>query len=107
MKEQGHPPYQDILFIDSSTGYKFVCGSTMQPKETETFEGKTYPVCRLPISSASHPFFNKSKAQFIDTEGRVDRFTKRYAAKRQEQAASVAAKEEEKKETTKKKKKKA
>lgn len=104
MKEKGHPPYQDILFIDSSTGYKFVCGSTMQPKETESFEGKTYPVCRLPISSASHPFFNKT-TQLLDTEGRVDRFTKRYATKRKEQAAAVAAKEEEKEATKKKRKK--
>jgi large subunit ribosomal protein L31 len=105
MKKQGHPPYQQVLFIDSSTGFKFVCGSTMQPKETEEFEGKTYPVSRLPISSASHPFFNKSKAQFIDTEGRVDRFTKRYASKRKAQEAEVAAKEEEKESAKKKKKK--
>ncbi len=104
MKKQGHPPYQQILFIDSSTGFKFICGSTLQPKETDVFEGKTYPVYRLPISSASHPFFNKSKAQFIDTEGRVDRFTKRYASKRKAQEAEVAAKEEEK-ETAKKKRK--
>jgi large subunit ribosomal protein L31 len=109
MKKQGHPAYQEVLFVDSSTGYKFVCGSTMHPKETEAFEGKTYPVCRLPISSASHPFFNKSKQQFIDTEGRVDRFTKRYAVKRKAQAEAVAAKEDEKeaeKEAAKKKRKK-
>lgn len=105
MKKQGHPQYQEVLFVDSSTGYKFVCGSTMKPKETEVFEGKTYPVCRLPISSASHPFFNKT-TQLLDTEGRVDRFTKRYAAKRQEQVAAVAAKEEEKEEKKKKQKKK-
>jgi len=78
----------------------------MQPKETEEFEGKVYPVCRLPISSASHPFFNKSKAQLMDTEGRVDRFTKKYSAKRKEVAAAVAAKEEEEKEEKKKKGKK-
>ncbi len=106
MKKQGHPNYQDILFIDSSTGYKFVCGSTMKSKETEEFEGKTYPVCRLPISSSSHPFFNKSKSKFVDAEGRVDRFTKRYATKRKEQTAIVAAQEEEKAAAAKKKRKK-
>lgn len=82
MKENTHPPYQEILFVDSSNGYKFVCGSTLQPKETEEFEGKTYPVYRIPISSASHPFFTKSK-QFIDTGGRIDKFSKRYARKKQ------------------------
>ncbi len=106
MKKEGHPQYQDVLFIDSSTGNKFVIGSTLRPKEREMFEGKEYPVYRLPISSFSHPFFNKSRAEFIDTEGRVGRFTKRYAAKRQEQAAELAAKQEAEEEAKKSKKKK-
>lgn len=93
MKKEGHPPYQEILFVDSSTGYKFVCGSTLQPKEKEMYEGKEYPVYKLPVSSASHPFFTGSK-QFIDSEGRVDKFQKRYANKKIEQEK----KEQEKKE---------
>lgn len=78
MKEDIHPPYQEVLFVDTSNGYQFVCGSTLQPKEKAVFEGKEYPVYHLPISSASHPFFTGGK-QFIDTEGRVDKFFKRYA----------------------------
>jgi len=96
MKEQGHPPYQDVLFIDSATGYKFVCGSTMQPKEKEVFEGKEYPVFKLPVSSASHPFFTGSK-QLIDSEGRVDKFVKRYAKKPEKKVEEVAAEPEKKK----------
>ncbi len=95
MKKEGHPDYQDVLFVDSSTGTKFVCGSTLKPKETETFEGKEYPIYRVPISSASHPFFTGSK-QFIDTEGRVDKFRKRYA-KKKEEGEKEQAKQEEKK----------
>ncbi len=102
MKENTHPPYQDILFVDSATGYSFVCGSTLQPKETEVFEGKTYPVFRVPVSSASHPFFTKSK-QLVDSEGRVDKFTKRYAAK---QAKAIEAVEPESKEKPSKRRKK-
>ncbi|MBI3236354.1 MAG: type B 50S ribosomal protein L31 [Chlamydiales bacterium] len=83
MKENCHPPYQEVLFIDSSTGHRFVCGSTLQPKEREVFEGKEYPVCKLPVSSASHPFFTGSK-QFVDSEGRVDKFVNRYAKKAQQ-----------------------
>lgn len=103
MKKEGHPPYQDVLFVDTATGTKFVCGTTLQPTETEVFEGKEYPVYRVPISSASHPFFTGSQ-QFIDTEGRVDKFKKRYAAK--PAASTVAAPESEapkKKVATKKK----
>ena len=80
MKKEGHPPYQDILFVDTATGTKFVCGSTLQPKEKEEFEGKEYPVYKVPISSASHPFFTGSQ-QLVDSEGKVDKFKRRYAKK--------------------------
>jgi large subunit ribosomal protein L31 len=97
MKKEGHPPYQDILFVDSSTGFRFVCGSTLRPKEREEFEGKEYPVYKVSVSSASHPFFTGS-SQFVDSEGRVDKFVKRYAKKaeqhkeEQEDAKEEAAK---------------
>lgn len=80
-KKDTHPKYQDVLFVDSSTGHKFVCGSTLQPKEKEKFEGAEYPVYRLSISSSSHPFFTGSK-QLVDSEGRVDKFNRKYAKKK-------------------------
>jgi large subunit ribosomal protein L31 len=100
MKEKIHPAYQEVLFVDSATGFKFVCGSTLQPKEKETFEGKEYPVCKVPVSSASHPFFTKTK-QFIDTEGRVDKFTKKYAQKKEQKIKEQEKIEEAKKVQTK------
>lgn len=93
MKKEGHPPYQDVLFVDSATGFKFVCGTTLQPKEREMFEGKEYPVYRASISSASHPFFTGAK-QMIDSEGRLDKFNKRYALKRKQAEEQKAAAEE-------------
>jgi large subunit ribosomal protein L31 len=80
MKKKGHPEYRKVLFVDSSTGHKFVCGSTLQTKETETFDGVEYPVYRASISSSSHPLFTGSK-QLVDAEGRVDKFKKRYNKK--------------------------
>lgn len=79
MKKDIHPKYQQILFVDSSTGYKFVCGSTLQPEGREVFNGVEYPVYKVSVSSASHPFFTGSK-QLVDAEGRVDKFKKRYSA---------------------------
>ncbi|MEL7430927.1 MAG: type B 50S ribosomal protein L31 [Chlamydiota bacterium] len=105
MKKSIHPPYQDVLFIDSSTGKKFVIGSTMQPKETEEYEGKTYPAVRVPVSSASHPFYTGSE-KFIDSEGRVSRFAKRYAKKREEEKRNKEQSEQAFKEQAKQKKKK-
>ena len=84
MRETIHPKYQDVLFVDSATGFKFVCGSTVQTNQKATHEGKEYPVVHVAISSTSHPFFVGGK-QFVDTEGRVDKFTKRYQAKQQQQ----------------------
>lgn len=80
MKKNIHPKYQQVLFVDSSTGHKFVCGSTLQPSEKDVFKGIEYPVYKVSVSSASHPFFTGSKA-LVDAEGRVDKFKKRYAAK--------------------------
>lgn len=79
MKRNTHPEYQDVVFEDSSTGKRFICGTTLKTKETTTFEGKEYPLCRVSVSSSSHPFFTGSKA-LVDAEGRVDKFKKRYAA---------------------------
>jgi large subunit ribosomal protein L31 len=104
MKEKIHPPYQEVLFEDSATGAKFLIGSTLQPKEKASFEGKEYPVVRIPVSSASHPFFTKAN-QFIDSEGRVDKFTKKYQRKREQEKKEQEIVEEAKKAKTKAKKK--
>ena len=89
MKKDRHPEYQDVLFVDSGTGFKFVCGSTIKSSQTEKYEGRTLPVVHLGISSASHPFFVGGK-QIIDTEGRVDKFNKRYQAAQAKTAATQA-----------------
>jgi large subunit ribosomal protein L31 len=105
MKDDVHPPYQDILFVDNATGYKFVCGSTLQPKAKEMYEGKEYPVYYVTVSSSSHPFFTGS-TQFVDAEGRVDKFLKRYAQKGQQQPKKEEEQTEAKKPQQAKKKKK-
>jgi large subunit ribosomal protein L31 len=109
MKKSIHPKYQKVLFVDSATGRQYLIGSTVQSKETETFQGKEYPVVRVSISSSSHPFFVGGK-QFVDTEGRVDKFTKRYQMaqqKAQESAAEQEKKKQEQEEASAKPKKKA
>jgi large subunit ribosomal protein L31 len=78
MKKESHPKYQQVLFEDTSTGVRFICGSTLQPKESTTHEGKEYPIYRVSVSSASHPLFTGSSG-LVDAEGRVDKFRKRYA----------------------------
>ncbi len=96
MKEKTHPAYQEVLFVDSSTNVQYLIGSTLQPKEKGMYEGKEYPMIRVPISSSSHPFYTKAN-QFLDTEGRMDKFAKKYQRQADEQKKRQAKQEEEKK----------
>lgn len=81
MKEKIHPKVNTVVFKDISCDYTFLGESTLDSKETMQWEdGKTYPVIKVEISSASHPFFT-GKQRVMDMEGRIDRFKKKYAKK--------------------------
>ena len=75
-----HPKdYRDVVFMDEAAGYSFLTKSTAKSEETIKWEdGKEYPLIKLQISSASHPFYT-GEEKIIDTEGRVDRFKARAA----------------------------
>ena len=60
-----------------SNGDVFLSRSTANSKETIEFEGETYPVIKMEISSTSHPFYT-GKSKLVDTAGRVDKFMSRY-----------------------------
>jgi large subunit ribosomal protein L31 len=80
VKPEIHPKYHEVLFVDSATGKEWVTRSTMTSSETREVEGKELPVVKLEISSASHPFWT-GQAREVDSEGRVDRFRKRYGTR--------------------------
>jgi large subunit ribosomal protein L31 len=81
MKKDLHPQYREVVFHDTSSDFKFITRSTMNSSETVTMEdGKTYPVVKVEVSSASHPFYT-GKNLFVDTAGRIDKFKQRYAKK--------------------------
>ena len=99
MKSNLHPTeYRPVVFSDEVAGFAFLTQSTAQTTETVKWEdGNEYPLVKVHISSASHPFFT-GEEKIIDTEGRVDRFKNRAAAaeaRKQElanQAKKAAAK---------------
>jgi large subunit ribosomal protein L31 len=81
MQEKIHPKTQLVIFKDVSSDFSFLSESTLDSKETAKWEdGQTYPVVKVEISSASHPFFT-GKQRIMDMEGRIDRFKKKYAKK--------------------------
>ena len=79
MQAEIHPTYRPVVFQDTSSDFSFLTRSTIETSDTVEWEdGETYPLARVEISSASHPFFT-GKQKLVDTGGRVQRFQKRYS----------------------------
>ena len=88
MKKDIHPDYKEVVFQDVQSDFKFLTKSTMSSDETIKWEdGKEYPLIKVEVSSASHPFYTGKKI-FVDTAGRVEKFNQKYKAK---QSAKPAA----------------
>ena len=81
MKQQLHPSdYRFVVFQDENVNFAFLTRSTAQSNETIKWEdGNEYPLIKLHISSASHPFYT-GEQKVMDIEGRVDKFKARAAA---------------------------
>ena len=94
MKEGIHPSnYRMVVFQDMSNGFTFMTRSTAFSRDTIKWEdGNEYPLVKVHISSASHPFFTGEK-RVIDIEGRVDKFeARRKAAEERKTALANKAK---------------
>lgn len=98
MKEGIHPKdYRMVVFKDFSCEYAFMTRSCAKTKDTITWEdGKEYPLVRIEISNASHPFYT-GKMKFVDSAGRIEKFQKKYTRK---SAVKAAADADDKAETT-------
>ena len=98
MKKDIHPSYRPVVFEDHSANFRFLTRSTMKSNEKTKWEdGKEYPLVKVDISSASHPYFT-GKMKFVDSAGRVEKFQKKYnwdkrkeeaKAKKEQQAAQT------------------
>jgi large subunit ribosomal protein L31 len=77
-----HPKYHEVEV-------RCACGNTFKTRSTK-------PELHLEICNQCHPFFT-GRQKLIDTEGRVERFTKRFGAqtaqgRKTQAAANKAAK---------------
>jgi large subunit ribosomal protein L31 len=79
VKEAIHPKYEEVEA-------RCACGNTFKTRSTK-------PELHLEICSACHPFFT-GRQKLIDTEGRVERFAKKFGLQTSEQrrTAEKAAK---------------
>lgn len=74
MREGIHPDYKDVEA-------RCACGNTFTTRSTK-------PELHLEICSACHPFFT-GRQKLIDTEGRVERFNKKFGLQTSEQRRAV------------------
>ena len=75
MKPDIHPKYV-------KANVHCACGATWETRSTK-------PEIRLEICSNCHPFFT-GRQKLIDTEGRVERFTKKFGAQTSESRKKAA-----------------
>lgn len=81
MKPDIHPDYHKVIFVDSATGTEWVTRSTITSKEKRDVDGEEVPVVRLEVSSVSHPFWTGQMRE-LDTDGKIERFRKRYGSRK-------------------------
>lgn len=77
MKKDIHPQTRPVVFKDISSGFQIITHSTVDTKQTIEIKGVSYPLVSFDVSSASHPFYT-GKQRLVDTEGRAERFMKKY-----------------------------
>ena len=75
MKDAIHPKYHEVEV-------RCACGNTFKTRSTK-------PDLHLEICSNCHPFFT-GRQKLIDTEGRVERFNKKFGAQTSEQRKTAA-----------------
>jgi large subunit ribosomal protein L31 len=80
MKAGIHPAYEEV-------NVTCACGHVFRTRSAHKGD------IRVEICSSCHPFFT-GKQKLLDTEGRVDRFTKKYQKAKELEAAKVAAKKQ-------------
>lgn len=81
MRKDIHPDnYRLVVFEDLNNGARILTRSTVQAEGTTKWDdGNEYPLLKVHISAASHPFFT-GEERILDIEGRVDKFKARAAA---------------------------
>ncbi len=104
MKKDLHPKnYRTVVFQDLNNDWSLLTRSTVDSEETIKWEdGNEYPLVKVHISSASHPFFT-GQEKLVDVEGRVDRFKARKDAAEKAKAEKLASLKKSKPKTTVKK----
>jgi large subunit ribosomal protein L31 len=77
MKKDLHPAIRDVIFQDTVSGAQYRVLSTVKTEQKISLEGTEYPLVKVDVSSASHPFFTGTQ-RILDTAGRVEKFGNKF-----------------------------
>lgn len=81
MKPDIHPKYREVVFQDMTDGSRFITRSTVESRETTTWDdGKEYPLIKLEVTAESHPFYTGAQQQVRET-GQVEKFRQKFGRK--------------------------
>lgn len=80
MKKDIHPKYEPISI-------RCACGNVIETRSTKKD-------IHIEICSSCHPFFT-GKQKFVDADGRIEKFKKKYNKKNKKETASQAAEQTE------------
>jgi len=80
MKADIHPQLRTVVFQDTVSGAQYRVLSTCKAEQKVTVEGQEYPLVKVDVSSASHPFFTGNQ-RILDTAGRVEKFGNKFGTK--------------------------
>ena len=81
MKQNIHPDFHPVCFVDVSSGARFLTRSTMKSKQVENIDGVDYYMISRDVTADSHPAYTGEK-RFVDTAGRVEKFQKKFSRRR-------------------------
>ena len=90
MKADIHPDYHPVIFQDMTSGKRYITRSTVTSPNKETVDGVEYYIVSMGVTADTHPFYT-GKSTFVDTEGRIDKFQKRFCTVRRAAKPSLKA----------------
>jgi large subunit ribosomal protein L31 len=80
MKSDIHPTTREVIFQDTISGAQYKVISAIKTEAKVTIDGQEYPLVKVDVSAASHPFYTGNQ-RILDTAGRVEKFGNKYGNK--------------------------
>ena len=79
MKSDIHPTTREVIFQDTISGAQYKVISAIKTEAKVTIDGQEYPLVKVDVSAASHPFYTGQQKSIDNLGGRVEKFRNKFA----------------------------